>query len=171
MLKATPQGRRLGYHAREQVSNQEPPDSRPGVLTTTLLGEVAVWKARVYHQQHFRVWWKFSNDFGKFILFCHSFGSSNCELDSVWYCLAILKISLAAEVWSNSWESKNDDKNNVASWWSNKDSIIKLSFDNRGMCFGKVWVMPTSSSSWKPCRSCCLAESPSFYPEFGPKTA
>ena len=37
-LKATPQGRRLGYHAPEQVANQEPPDSRPGVLTTTLRG-------------------------------------------------------------------------------------------------------------------------------------
>ena len=35
---ATPQGRRLGYHTPEQVSNQEPPDSRPCVLTTTLLG-------------------------------------------------------------------------------------------------------------------------------------
>ena len=34
---ATPQGRRLGY---EQVSDQEPPDSRPCVLTTTLLGGV-----------------------------------------------------------------------------------------------------------------------------------
>ena len=33
---ATPQGRSL--HTPEQVSpNQEPPDSRPGVLTTTLL--------------------------------------------------------------------------------------------------------------------------------------
>ena len=32
---ATPQGRRLGYHTPEQVSNQEPPDSRPCVLTTT----------------------------------------------------------------------------------------------------------------------------------------
>ena len=31
-------GRRLGYHIPEQVSNQEPPDSRPCVLTTTLLG-------------------------------------------------------------------------------------------------------------------------------------
>ena len=40
VLKATPQGHRLGYHAPEQVSNQEPPDSRPGVLTTTLLGGV-----------------------------------------------------------------------------------------------------------------------------------
>ena len=38
MLKATPQGRRLGYHAPEQVSNQELPDARPGILTTTLLG-------------------------------------------------------------------------------------------------------------------------------------
>ena len=38
VLKATPQGRRLGYHAPEQVSNQEPPDSRLSVLTTTLLG-------------------------------------------------------------------------------------------------------------------------------------
>ena len=38
-VKATPQGRRLGYNAPEQVSNQEPPDSRPGVLTTTLHGE------------------------------------------------------------------------------------------------------------------------------------
>ena len=37
---ATPQGRRLGYHAPEQVSNQEPPDSRPCVITTTLLGGV-----------------------------------------------------------------------------------------------------------------------------------
>ena len=37
VLMATPQGRRLGYHTPEQVSNQEPPDSRPGVLTTTLL--------------------------------------------------------------------------------------------------------------------------------------
>ena len=35
---ATPQGRRLGYHTPEQVSNPEPPDSRPCVLTTTLLG-------------------------------------------------------------------------------------------------------------------------------------
>ena len=33
-----PQGRRLGYHTPEQVSNPEPPDSRPCVLTTTLLG-------------------------------------------------------------------------------------------------------------------------------------
>ena len=40
MLKVTPQGRRLGYHAPEQVSNQEPPDPRPSVLTTTLLGGV-----------------------------------------------------------------------------------------------------------------------------------
>ena len=40
VLMATPQGRRLGYHTSEQVSNQEPPDSRPGVLTTTLLGGV-----------------------------------------------------------------------------------------------------------------------------------
>ena len=40
VLKATPQGRRLGYHAPEQVSNQEPPDSRPCVFTTTLLGGV-----------------------------------------------------------------------------------------------------------------------------------
>ena len=37
---ATPQGRRLGYHTPEQVWNQEPPDSRPCVLTTTLLGGV-----------------------------------------------------------------------------------------------------------------------------------
>ena len=35
---ATPQGRRLGYHTPEQGSNQEPPDSRLGVLTTMLLG-------------------------------------------------------------------------------------------------------------------------------------
>ena len=35
---ATPQGRRLGYHTPKQVSKQEPPDSRPCVLTTTLLG-------------------------------------------------------------------------------------------------------------------------------------
>ena len=37
---ATPQGRRLGYHwhTPEQVSNQEPPDSRPRVSTTTQLG-------------------------------------------------------------------------------------------------------------------------------------
>ena len=34
----TPQGRRLRYHTPEQVSNQEPPDSRPCVLTTTLFG-------------------------------------------------------------------------------------------------------------------------------------
>ena len=40
VLMATPQGRRLGYHKPEQVSNQEPPDSRLGVLTTTLLGGV-----------------------------------------------------------------------------------------------------------------------------------
>ena len=32
------QGRRLGYHTPEQISNQEPPDSRLCVLTTTLLG-------------------------------------------------------------------------------------------------------------------------------------
>ena len=32
VLMATPQGRRLGYHTPEQVSNQEPPDSRPCVL-------------------------------------------------------------------------------------------------------------------------------------------
>ena len=38
VLMATPQGRRLGYHTPEQVSNQEPPDSRPCVLTITLLG-------------------------------------------------------------------------------------------------------------------------------------
>ena len=37
-LMATPQGRSLGYHTPEQVSNQEPPDSGPGVLTTMLLG-------------------------------------------------------------------------------------------------------------------------------------
>ena len=36
VFMATPQGRRLGYHTPEQVSNQGPPDSRPGVLTTTL---------------------------------------------------------------------------------------------------------------------------------------
>ena len=29
VLMATPQGRRLGYYTPEQVSNQEPPDSRP----------------------------------------------------------------------------------------------------------------------------------------------
>ena len=40
VLMATPQGRRLGYHTPEQVSNQEPPDSRLCVLTTTLLGGV-----------------------------------------------------------------------------------------------------------------------------------
>ena len=39
---ATPPGRRLGYHTPEQVSNQEPPDSRPCALTTTLLGGVYV---------------------------------------------------------------------------------------------------------------------------------
>ena len=38
VLMATPQGRRLGYHTPEQVSNQEPPDFRPCVLTITLLG-------------------------------------------------------------------------------------------------------------------------------------
>ena len=38
VLMATPQGRCLGYHTPEQVSNPEPPDSRPCVLTTTLLG-------------------------------------------------------------------------------------------------------------------------------------
>ena len=38
---ATPQGRYLGYHTLEQVSNQEAPDSRPCMLTTTLLGGVA----------------------------------------------------------------------------------------------------------------------------------
>ena len=42
---ATPQGRRLGYHTPEQVSNQEPPDSRPGVLTTTLLGGTLIRKS------------------------------------------------------------------------------------------------------------------------------
>ena len=31
VLMATPQGRRLGYHTPKQVSNQEPPDSRPCV--------------------------------------------------------------------------------------------------------------------------------------------
>ena len=41
---ATPQGRRLGYHTPEQVSNQEPPDSRPGILTTTLLGGTLIRK-------------------------------------------------------------------------------------------------------------------------------
>ena len=40
VLTATPQGRHLGYHTPEQVSNQEPPDSRSCVLTTTLLGGV-----------------------------------------------------------------------------------------------------------------------------------
>ena len=35
---ATPQGRRLGYRTPEQVSDPEPPDSRPCVLTTSLLG-------------------------------------------------------------------------------------------------------------------------------------
>ena len=34
VLIATPQGRRLGYHTPEQVSIQEPPDSRPCVLKT-----------------------------------------------------------------------------------------------------------------------------------------
>ena len=43
VLMATPQGRRLGYHTTEQVSNQEPQDSRPCVLTTTLLGGSLVW--------------------------------------------------------------------------------------------------------------------------------
>ena len=38
---AAPQGRRLGYHTPEQVSNQEPPYSRPGVFTTALLGVCA----------------------------------------------------------------------------------------------------------------------------------
>ena len=42
VLMATPQGRHLGYHTPKQVSNQEPPDSRPCVLTTTLLGGVQV---------------------------------------------------------------------------------------------------------------------------------
>ena len=41
---ATPQGRRLGYHTPEQVSNQEPLDARPCVLTTTLLGGVLLQK-------------------------------------------------------------------------------------------------------------------------------
>ena len=43
---ATPQGRRLGYHTPEQVSNPEPPDSRLCVLTTTLLGGVYVLAVR-----------------------------------------------------------------------------------------------------------------------------
>ena len=34
VFMATPQGRRLGYHAPEQVSNQEPLDYRPCVSTT-----------------------------------------------------------------------------------------------------------------------------------------
>ena len=38
VLMATPQGRSLGYHTPEQVSNQEPRDSCHFVLTTTLLG-------------------------------------------------------------------------------------------------------------------------------------
>ena len=33
VFMTTPQERRLGYHTPEQVSNQEPPDSRPCVLT------------------------------------------------------------------------------------------------------------------------------------------
>ena len=37
---ATPQGRRLGNRTPEQVSNQEPPDSRPCILTTTVLGGI-----------------------------------------------------------------------------------------------------------------------------------
>ena len=45
---ATPQGRSLGYHTPEQVSNQEFPDSRPFVLvTTTLLGGVYITHASV----------------------------------------------------------------------------------------------------------------------------
>ena len=45
VLMATPQERHLGYHRPEQVSNpsQEPPDSRPCVLTNTPLGESCAW--------------------------------------------------------------------------------------------------------------------------------
>ena len=50
---ATPQGRRLGYHTPEQVSNQEPPDSRPCVLTTTPLGGVLFVFARVWIRRGF----------------------------------------------------------------------------------------------------------------------
>ena len=42
VLMATSQGRRLGYHTTEQVSNPEPPDSRLCVLTTTRLGRFIV---------------------------------------------------------------------------------------------------------------------------------
>ena len=42
VLMATPQERRLGYHTPKQVSNQEPQDTRPCVLTATLLGGVSM---------------------------------------------------------------------------------------------------------------------------------
>ena len=47
----TLQGRRLGYHTTEQVSNQEPPDSRPCVLTTTLSGGYPgyPWARAIWH--------------------------------------------------------------------------------------------------------------------------
>ena len=55
VLMATPLGRHLEYHTPEQVSNQGPPDSRPGVLTTTLLGDVwtliATAHTRRFHEE------------------------------------------------------------------------------------------------------------------------
>ena len=38
VLMAAPQGHLLGYHTPKQVSNLEPPDSQPCILTTMLLG-------------------------------------------------------------------------------------------------------------------------------------